>query len=186
LTSRYSWQFKRGEGKMDDLKRIIRDVPDFPKKGILFKDITTLLGDAKSYQRMIDLLAHRYIGMKVDKVVGVEARGFIVGAALAYKLGAGVVLVRKPGKLPSQTVRKTYALEYGTDTLEIHTDAIKKGERILIADDLLATGGTMAAVVDMVTGMGGELVECCFMVELEALQGSTRLPAGKVYSLLKY
>jgi adenine phosphoribosyltransferase len=171
---------------MDDLKHIIRDIPDFPKKGILFKDITTLLGDAKSYQRMVDLLAHRYIGQKIDKVVGVEARGFIIGAALAYKLGAGIVLVRKPGKLPSMTVKKSYDLEYGTDTLEIHTDAIQHGEKILIADDLLATGGTMAAVVDLVTGMGGELVECCFMVELESLQGSRKLPEGKVFSLLKY
>src|SRR6266581_5421511 len=175
---------KRGEPLMEDLKNIIRDIPDFPKKGIVFKDITTLLADAKSYQRLIDLLAHRYVGQKIDKVVGVEARGFIIGAALAYKLGAGIVLVRKPGKLPAETFKKTYDLEYGTDTLEIHTDAIKKGERILIADDLLATGGTMAAVVDMVQSMGGELVECCFMAELEFLSGKGRLPAGKVYSLL--
>jgi len=171
---------------MDELKDIIRDVPDFPKKGIIFKDITTLLADAKSYQRMVDLLAHRYIGQKIDKVVGVEARGFIIGAALAYKLGAGIVLVRKPGKLPSETFKKTYDLEYGTDTLEIHTDAIKKGEKILIADDLLATGGTMSAVVDMVSSMGGDIVECCFMAELEFLHGSSKLPTGKVYSLLKF
>jgi adenine phosphoribosyltransferase len=171
---------------MEELKNIIRDIPDFPKKGIIFKDITTLLADAKSYQRMVDLLSHRYVGQKIDKVVGVEARGFIIGAALAYKLGAGIVLVRKPGKLPSETFKKSYELEYGTDTLEIHTDAIKKGERILIADDLLATGGTMAAVVDMVTSMGGELVECCFMAELEFLHGRGRLPVGKVYSLLSF
>jgi adenine phosphoribosyltransferase len=171
---------------MEELKNIIRDIPDFPKKGIIFKDITTLLGDAKSYQRMVDLLAHRYVGQKIDKVVGVEARGFIIGAALAYKLGAGIVLVRKPGKLPSETFKKSYQLEYGTDTLEIHTDAIEKGERIIIADDLLATGGTMAAVVDMVKSMGGELVECCFMAELEFLHGKEKLPAGKVYSLLKF
>jgi len=171
---------------MDDLKSIIRDIHDFPQKGIIFKDITTLLADAKSYQRMIDLLAHRYIGQKIDKVVGVEARGFIIGAALAYKLGAGVVLVRKPGKLPSETFKKSYALEYGTDTLEIHTDAIKRGERILIADDLLATGGTMAAVVDMVTDMGGDIIECCFMAELEFLNGKDKLPSGKVFSLLKF
>ncbi len=171
---------------MEELKNIIRDIPDFPKKGIIFKDITTLLADAKSYQRMVDLLAHRYVGQKIDKVVGVEARGFIIGAALAYKLGAGIVLVRKPGKLPSETFKKSYQLEYGTDTLEIHTDAIGKGERILIADDLLATGGTMAAVVDMVNSMGAELVECCFMAELEFLHGKEKLPAGKVYSLLKF
>jgi adenine phosphoribosyltransferase len=171
---------------MDELKNIIRDIPDFPKKGIIFKDITTLLADARSFQRMVDLLSHRYVGKKIDKVVGVEARGFVIGAALAYKLGAGIVLVRKPGKLPSETFKKSYDLEYGTDTLEIHTDAIKKGERILIADDLLATGGTMGAVVDMVDSMGGELVECCFMVELDFLKGRDKLPAGKVYSLLNF
>jgi adenine phosphoribosyltransferase len=171
---------------MDDLKHIIRDIPDFPKKGIIFKDITTLLQDAKSYQRMVDLLAHRYIGQRIDKVVGVEARGFIIGSVLAYKLGAGVVLVRKPGKLPSETFSKTYQLEYGTDTLEIHKDAIKPGEKILIADDLLATGGTMAAVVDMVKQQGGDIVECCFMTELTFLEGRKRLPEGKVYSLLQF
>ena len=171
---------------MEDLKNIIRDIPDFPKKGIIFKDITTLLADAQSFQKMIDLLSHRYVGQRVDKVVGVEARGFIIGAALAYKLGAGIVLVRKPGKLPSQTYKKTYELEYGTDTLEIHIDAVKKGEKVLIADDLLATGGTMAAVVEMVNGMGGEIVECCFMTELEFLHGRDKLPQGKVFSLLKF
>lgn len=171
---------------MDDLKSIIRDIPDFPKKGIIFKDITTLLADARSYQRMVDLIAHRYIGCRIDKVVGVEARGFVIGAALAYKLGAGVVLVRKPGKLPGETVKKSYALEYGTDTLEIHTDAIKKGERVLIADDLLATGGTTSAVVDLVNGMGGEIVDCCFMAELAFLKGRERLPKDKVFALLTF
>ncbi len=171
---------------MEDLKNIIRDIPDFPKKGIIFKDITTLLQDAKSYQRMVDMLSHRYVGQHIDKVVGVEARGFIIGSVLAYKLGAGVVLVRKPGKLPSETFSKTYDLEYGTDTLEIHKDAIKPGEKILIADDLLATGGTMAAVVDMVKQQGGDIVECCFMTELTFLDGRKRLPEGKVYSLLQF
>lgn len=171
---------------MDDLKNIIRDIPDFPKKGIIFKDITTLLADARSYQRMVDLISHRYVGCRIDKVVGVEARGFIIGAALAYKLGAGVVLVRKPGKLPGETVKKSYELEYGTDTLEIHKDAIKKGERVLIADDLLATGGTISAVVEMVNGMGGEIVECCFMAELAFLKGRDRLPSEKIYSLLTF
>ena len=171
---------------MESLKNIIRDIPDFPKKGILFKDITTLLADAASFQKMIDLLSHRYTGQHIDKVVGIEARGFIIGAALAYKLGAGVVLVRKPGKLPSDTFSKSYDLEYGTDTLEIHTDAIKKGERILIADDLLATGGTVSAVLDLVSERGGEIVECCFMVELEFLNGRKRLPEGKAFSLLQF
>jgi adenine phosphoribosyltransferase len=171
---------------MNDLKLTIRDIPDFPKKGIIFKDITTLLQDAKSFTRMIDMIANRYIGQRIDKVVGVEARGFLIGAALAYKLGAGVVLVRKPGKLPSETFSKTYDLEYGTDTLEIHKDAIKPGEKVLIADDLLATGGTVAAVVDMVSQLGGDIVECCFMTELEFLDGRKKLPEGKVYSLLQF
>lgn len=171
---------------MQELKDIIRDIPDFPKKGILFKDITTLLADAVSFQKMIDLLSHRYVGQRIDKVVGIEARGFIIGAALAYKLGTGVVLVRKPGKLPAETYRKTYDLEYGTDTLEIHRDAIRKGERILIADDLLATGGTVSAVAEMVQEMGGEIVECCFMVELEFLTGRRRLEGQKVFSLLQF
>jgi len=171
---------------MEQLKSIIRDIPDFPKKGIIFKDVTTLLQDAASFQKMVDLLSHRYIGKRIDKVVGVEARGFIIGAALAYKLGAGIVLVRKPGKLPSETFSKTYDLEYGTDTLEIHKDTIKHGERILVADDLLATGGTMAAVVDMVQSMGGDIVECCFMAELDFLDGRKKLPDDKVFSLLHF
>lgn len=171
---------------MDDLKNIIRDIPDFPKKGIIFKDITTLLSDGKSFHRMIDLIAHRYIGQRIDQVVGVEARGFILGSALAYKLGTGVTLVRKPGKLPYTTRRKTYALEYGTDTLEIHEDAFAPGDRVLVADDLLATGGTMAAVVDLVQELGAEVIECVFMAELEFLGGRNRLPDGKVYSLLKF
>lgn len=171
---------------MEELKKIIRDIPDFPKKGIIFKDITTLLADAKSYQRMVDLIAHRYIGQHIEKVVGVEARGFIIGAALAYKLGAGIVLVRKPGKLPSETFKKSYELEYGNDVLEIHSDSIKKGEKVIIADDLLATGGTMSAVVDMVNSMGGDVVECCFMAELEFLGGRAKLPTEKIFSLLKF
>ena len=171
---------------MNDLKNTIRDIPDFPKKGIIFKDITTLLQDAKSFAGMIDQIANRYIAQRIEKVVGVEARGFIIGSALAYRLGAGVVPVRKPGKLPSETFSKTYELEYGTDTLEIHKDAIKPGERVLIADDLLATGGTAAAVVDMVTQLQGDIIECCFMSELCFLEGRKRLPEGKVYSLLQF
>lgn len=171
---------------MEDLKLSIRDIYDFPKKGIIFKDITTLLQDAKSFARMIDMIANRYIGQRIDKVVGVEARGFLIGAALAYRLGAGVVLVRKPGKLPSETFSKTYDLEYGTDTLEIHKDAIKPDENIIIADDLLATGGTVAAVVDMVQHFNGNIIECCFMAELLFLDGRKKLPEGKVYSLLQF
>lgn len=171
---------------MEDLKSIIRDIPDFPKKGIVFKDITTLLSDAKSFHRMVDLIAHRYVGQQIDQVVGIEARGFLLGGALAYKLGTGVTLVRKPGKLPYKTRRKTYDLEYGTDTLEIHEDAFKKGSRIILTDDILATGGTMAAVVDLVQELGADLVECAFMAELEFLGGRKRLPEGKVFSLLKF
>jgi len=171
---------------LDELKNIIRDIPDFPKKGIIFKDITTLLKDGKSFHRMVDLIAHRYVGEQIGQVVGIEARGFILGAALAYKLGCGITLVRKPGKLPYKTRKKTYDLEYGTDTLEIHEDAFKHGERIIIADDLLATGGTVAAVVDLVRDLGAEIVECCFMAELEFLHGRQRLPEGKVFSLLKF
>src|SRR3990167_4735540 len=130
---------------VEKLKKIIRDVPDFPKKGVLFKDITTLLKDPASFQRTVDLMSHRYVGKGVDVVVGVEARGFIVGAALAYKLGAGVILVRKPGKLPHKTHKASYKLEYGEDSLEIHQDAIIPGQKVLIADDVLATGGTVSA-----------------------------------------
>ncbi len=171
---------------MEELKKIIRDVPDFPKKGILFKDITTLLSDGRSYHRMIDLIAHRYVGQRIDKIVGVEARGFVLGSALAYKLGVGITLVRKPGKLPYKVRQISYDLEYGTDTLEIHEDAFNPGDRVIIADDLLATGGTVSAVVKLVEELGAELVECAFMAELEELGGRKRLPDGKTFSLLKF
>lgn len=171
---------------MEELKKIIRDIPDFPQKGVIFKDITTLLSDARSFHRMIDLLAHRYVGMKIDQVVGVEARGFILGAALAYKLGTGITLVRKPGKLPFKKVHKTYELEYGADTLEIHADAFKPGDRVIVADDLLATGGTMGAVVSLVEELEAEVVECVFMAELKFLEGRKKLPRDKVFSLLEF
>lgn len=171
---------------MDQLKEIIRDIPDFPKKGIVFKDITTLLADAKSFHRMVDLLAHRYLGEKIDQIVGIEARGFILGSALAYKLGTGITLVRKPGKLPYKTRSISYELEYGSDTLEIHDDAFKPGDKVIVADDLLATGGTMAAVVELVGQFGAEIHECAFMAELEFLNGREKLPDGKVFSLLKF
>jgi adenine phosphoribosyltransferase len=172
--------------EVEALRSIIRDIPDFPKKGIVFKDITTLLADAKSFHRMVDLIAHRYVGQHIDQVVGIEARGFILGAALAYKLNTGITLVRKPGKLPYKTICKSYELEYGTDTLEIHSDAFKSGDRLVVADDLLATGGTVAAVVEMIDDFGAEVVECAFLAELEFLQGRRRLPEGKVFSLLKF
>lgn len=171
---------------MEQLKSIIRDVPDFPKEGIVFKDITTLLADAKSFQRVIDIMSHRYIDRDIDLVLGIEARGFIMGSALAYKLGKGVILVRKPGKLPYKTFSTSYELEYGTDELHIHQDAIKKGQKVLIADDLLATGGTVEAVIKLIEKMGGEIVECAFLAELEFLKGRDRLRPHDVYSLLKF
>ncbi len=171
---------------VDQLKKSIRDVPDFPKKGILFKDITTLCKDPAMFQRMVDLLGHRYVGKGVDLVIGIEARGFIVGAALAYKLGAGVVLVRKPGKLPHKTHKATYKLEYGEDSLEVHQDAIQKGQKVIIADDLLATGGTAEAVLKLISGMGANIIECSFIIELEALGGREKLAPYPVYSLIQY
>ncbi|MDO8427565.1 MAG: adenine phosphoribosyltransferase [Deltaproteobacteria bacterium] len=171
---------------MDDLRRSIRDVPDFPKKGIIFKDITTLCKEPALFQRMVDLLGYRYIGKGIDLVVGIEARGFVVGAALAYKLGAGVVLVRKPGKLPHKTHKASYTLEYGKDSLEIHQDAIEKGQKVVIADDLLATGGTAGAVASLVKDMGGNIIECSFIVELEELKGREKLRPHPVFSLIKY
>ncbi len=171
---------------VEELKKSIRDVPDFPKKGILFKDITTLCKDPALYQRVVDLLGHRYVGKGIDVVVGIEARGFILGAALAYKLGAGVVLVRKPGKLPSKTHSASYTLEYGEDTLEVHQDAIQPGQKVVIADDLLATGGTAGAVIELVKRMKGNIVECSFVIELEELGGREKLVPTQVFSLIKY
>ncbi len=171
---------------MEKLKKIIRDIPDFPKKGILFKDVTTLLRDPVSFQRTVDLLGHRYIDRSIDLVVGVEARGFIVGAALAYKLGAGIILVRKPGKLPYKTHKASYELEYGTDELEIHQDAISKGQRVLIADDLLATGGTVSAVIKLIEKLGGNIEECAFLIELDSLKGREKLKPYNVFSLMSF
>lgn len=171
---------------MKQLKKRIRNIPDFPKKGIQFKDITTLLSDPSSFQRAIDLMAHRHFDNGIDAVVGVEARGFIMGAAMAYKLGTGVLLVRKPGKLPHRTVSATYDLEYGKDRLEIHEDAISPGMRVIVADDVLATGGTMAAVVGLLEKLGAEVVECCFLAELTELKGREKLKGQKVFSLLKF
>ena len=170
---------------VDRLKSMIRDIPDFPKKGILFKDITPLLSDAGEFRRCVDMVAERYRDKKIEMVVGVEARGFIIGAALAYALGAGVILIRKPGKLPYKTHQTIYELEYGMDQLEIHQDAIKPGQKVLIADDLLATGGTMKAAVDLVHKLKGEIVECAFLVELEFLKGREKLKEP-VYSLMKF
>jgi len=171
---------------VEELKRKIRDVVDFPKPGIVFKDITTLLRDASSFNRAVDLLGHRYLDREIDVVLGIEARGFIIGAALAYKLNKGVILVRKPGKLPYKTHSVEYELEYGSDALEIHQDAIEPGQKVLIADDVLATGGTVRAVIDLVRRMGGEVVECAFLAELSFLKGRDKLGDVPVYSLIQF
>jgi adenine phosphoribosyltransferase len=169
-----------------ELKKRIREIPDFPKAGILFRDITPLLSDGRAFHQAIDSIGGRYLDRQVDIVVGIEARGFILGSALAYKLGAGNVLVRKQGKLPYKTNRSTYALEYGTDTLEIHQDAILPGQRVVLADDLLATGGTISAAADLVRQLGGEIVELAFLIELTELKGRERLKGLPVFSLLQY
>jgi adenine phosphoribosyltransferase len=170
----------------DQLKTLIREVPDFPRKGILFYDITTLLKDKTGYATLIDLLAERYIGKRVDLILGMEARGFIFGPALAYRLNAGFVPVRKPGKLPAATTRVEYDLEYGSNVLEIHKDAIEKGQRVLIVDDLLATGGTAEATAKLATTLGAEITGLAFVVELDFLKGRDRLKPYDVFSLLHY
>ena len=171
---------------MEHLKQIIREVPDFPKPGILFYDITTLLKDAAGFKTVIDALQAHYRDTRVDLVLGIEARGFIFAPALAYALGAGFIPVRKPNKLPAKTVRETYQLEYGTDSLEIHADAIQPGQNVLIVDDLLATGGTAAAVGRLVEKLGGKVAGFGFVVELDFLKGRDKLPGYDVFSLLRY
>jgi adenine phosphoribosyltransferase len=171
---------------MEDLKVLIREVQDYPKPGILFYDLTTLLKDPKGFHSLVDRLCEQYNGTKVDLVVGIEARGFIFAPALAYRLNAGFVPVRKPKKLPAKTASVTYALEYGTDQLDIHADAIKPGQSVLICDDLLATGGTAAAAVKLVEQLGGKIAGAAFAVELTFLNGRAKLPGIHVFSLLKY
>jgi adenine phosphoribosyltransferase len=171
---------------MPDLKSLIREVPDFPKPGILFYDITTLLKDRAGFRGVIDGLKDHYRDTQVDVVLGIEARGFIFAPALAYAMGAGFVPVRKPKKLPAEVVRVTYDLEYGTDTLEMHQDAVRPGDRVLIVDDLLATGGTAAAAARMVRDVGGVVVGLGFVVELTFLGGRARLSGQDVFSLLAY
>lgn len=170
----------------EPLKELVRTVPDFPKPGILFYDITTLLKDKKGFAELIDALAAHYIGKDVDLVLGIEARGFIFGPALAYRLNAGFVPVRKPRKLPAKTAKVTYDLEYGTDTLEIHVDAIEPGQNVVLVDDLLATGGTMEATVKLVQQLGGHISGLAFAVELDFLKGRERFPDYDVFSLLHY
>ena len=169
-----------------DLTKHIREIPDWPKKGILFYDITTLLGNAAAFQYAIDQLAAHYQDQKIDLVASVEARGFIFGGALACRLGAGFVPARKPGKLPWEKVRVEYALEYGTDAIEMHKDAIRPGQRVLIFDDVLATGGTVAATASLVERLGGQVVGVSFLIDLTFLKGRERLKGHDVFSLIQY
>jgi len=168
------------------LEESIRTIPDFPKPGILFYDVTTLLENKKAFKQAVDALVAKYKNKKIDKVAAVEARGFIVGGAIAYKLGAGLVPVRKKGKLPWKTNSVTYELEYGTDTLEMHQDSVKPGERILIVDDLLATGGTVKAVTDLVKNQGGKIIGIAFIIELVDLKGKDKLKEYPICSLVKF
>lgn len=170
----------------DGLKKLIREVPDFPKKGILFYDITTLLKDKRGFTALMDALSERYIERGIDLVLGMEARGFIFGPALAYRLHAGFVPVRKPGKLPAATAKVSYDLEYGSNALEIHKDAVHPGQRVLIVDDLLATGGTAAATAELAHGLGAEIAGLAFVVELDFLKGREKLAKYEVFSLLHY
>ena len=171
---------------MEHLRTKIRHVPDFPTPGILFYDITTLLRDPTGLRQTIDGLSEPFLNKQIDLVVGIESRGFILGCAIADRLGAGFVPVRKPGKLPSNTIQQSYELEYGSDTLEIHEDAIKAGQRVLIVDDLLATGGTARAALDLVSQPGGEVVGLAFLVELEFLDGRAKLGNVPLFVALKY
>jgi len=171
---------------MEDLKKLIREVPNYPKPGILFYDLTTLLKDKQGFHSLIDRLCDHFIDHTIDIVAGIEARGFIFGPALAYRLGAGFVPVRKPKKLPAKTVSVSYALEYGTDTVEIHEDAIKPGQRVILCDDLLATGGTAAGTVKLIQKLGGTIDGTAFAVELTFLNGRAKLPGLDVFSLIQY
>jgi adenine phosphoribosyltransferase len=171
---------------MYDLKKLIREVPDYPKPGILFYDLTTLLKDKEGFQALIDSLCQHYEGHKIDLVAGIEARGFIFAPALAYRLGAGFVPIRKPKKLPAKTAKISYALEYGTDTLEVHEDAVRAGQRVLLCDDLLATGGTAAAAIQLLRSLGGTVDGAAFAVELNFLHGRSKLQGLDVFSLMQY
>jgi adenine phosphoribosyltransferase len=169
-----------------DLAELIRDVPDFPKEGILFKDITTLIKEPQAFKQVVDILVEHYADQKIDLVVAVEARGYIFGAPVAYQLGAGFVPVRKVGKLPAETVREEYELEYGTDAVEMHRDAIGPGQRVLIVDDLIATGGSAAATARLVERLGGEVVGIAFLIELGFLKGVEKLKGYDVFTIIEF
>lgn len=174
------------DDERDQLQFLVRNIADFPKKGIMFRDITTLLKDRKAFKIVIDLLAKKYESSRLDKIVGIESRGFIFASALAYRLGCGFVPIRKPNKLPSEKYRVEYELEYGSDALEIHVDALEEGDRVLLADDLLATGGTMVAACELVKRFHAEIIGIAFLIELSFLGGRTRLAEYEVHSLMTY
>ena len=169
-----------------DLTEFIRDIPDFPKKGIIFKDIMPLILDAEAFRFTVDMFCSKLDGIKIDKIVAPESRGFIFGPAIAYKLGTGFAAVRKPGKLPFKTRSKTYELEYGTDTIEMHEDALNENENVVIVDDLLATGGTVKACAELIESFGATLTGCCFLIELSFLHGREKLKPNKIISLIEY
>lgn len=170
----------------ESIKSKIRAIPDWPKKGIMFRDVTTLIKDPAGLKETIDFLHNRYQGKKIDKVVGIESRGFIFGAPLAYLLNVGFIPIRKPGKLPADVISEEYSLEYGTDKIEIHKDAIDKGDRVLIIDDLIATGGTVGAARNLLKKLGAEIVECTFVVELVDLKGREKLKGEKIFSIVEF
>jgi adenine phosphoribosyltransferase len=174
------------EKEIAEIRQAVRDIPNFPKSGIIFKDITPLLSHGRLFKQTINLLGNRYGSQAIDMVLGIESRGFIIGAALAYRLEAGFCIVRKPGKLPYETHRASYDLEYGSDALEVHRDALHPNARVLIVDDLIATGGTACAAAELVQKLGGKVVECAFVIELSFLKGRERLKPHRVFSLIQY
>ena len=169
-----------------NLKETIRSLPDWPIKGVIFRDLTTLMQNPDAFRESCDILFERYKDMGIDKIVGIDARGFVFGAVLAYKLGIGFVPVRKKGKLPCKTIQETYSLEYGEDTLEIHEDAVEKGEKVIIVDDLIATGGTIGATVKLVKKLGADILECAFVVELPELNGRNKIHGCKVFAITEF
>ncbi len=169
-----------------DLKETIRSIVDWPIKGVIFRDLTTLMQDPDAFRESCDVLYRRYKDQSIDKIVGIDARGFVFGAVLAYKLGIGFVPVRKKGKLPHKTIQESYSLEYGEDTLEIHEDALEKGEKVIIVDDLIATGGTIGATVKLVEKLGADLIECAFIVELPDLNGREKISGCKVFAITEF
>ena len=169
-----------------DLKQTIRSIPDWPIKGVIFRDLTTLMQDPQAFRESIDILYDRYKDKGLDKVVGIDARGFVFGAVLAYRLGVGFIPVRKKGKLPHNTIEQSYSLEYGEDTVEMHEDAVIPGEKVVIVDDLIATGGTVGATVKLVKQLGADLLECAFIVELPDLKGRDQIPGCPVFSVIAF